>query len=209
MGGGADHPPGPGEHLLRRAEGAEVVAPGLAGVGPAAHQGPQQGGGGEQAEGQGIAVHDQDPQAEAGDQQAPLQLHVVAAEPGVLLHRHQLGLAVAPRHRALPSQRPGQLGHERERTDAAPELVAQHHTHQDQGQAQIPEQIGAQPVAADGNGGADLRPTAVAADGQQGQGDQPEPAQQQGPAPQSRLPFRPGVEQVHRERSGGVEAWRR
>ena len=110
MGLGAEQAAGSAEDLLGRSERTEVLAEGFAAVGPAADQGGQQGGSKQQGQDQSVAVGDQQPQAQAGDQQTPLQLDVVACEPGRLRDGRHLGFAGAVQHRALPAQGPEQLG---------------------------------------------------------------------------------------------------
>ena len=141
MGLTAHGPSQAGEHGLHRPHRADVLAPGLAAPGPAHQHCRRQGGQQQDRQTQGAAVNPQQPQAEPGDQQAPLQRQVVACQPGLRLHLHQLRLPLAAGAGALPAEGPGQLRHERKRTHAPPELMAEHpdqqHTH---GHHRAPEQ---------------------------------------------------------------------
>jgi hypothetical protein len=49
---------------------------------------------------------------------------MVAAQPRVVLHHHQLGPALATGAAAVPAEGTGQLRHEGQRADAAPDLMA-------------------------------------------------------------------------------------
>ena len=74
--------PWTGDHLLRHSEGAEVLAPRLSCIGPACDECSEQGGSTYHRKHDSIAVGNEDAHAETGDQQPPLQLDVMTAEPG-------------------------------------------------------------------------------------------------------------------------------
>ena len=72
----------------------------------------------------GIAVGTQQAQTETGDQEAPLQFHVMAAEPGIGPYHHQLRPVAPDGPGALPTEGLGQLGNKGKRAEAPPELMA-------------------------------------------------------------------------------------
>ncbi|MEB3335093.1 MAG: hypothetical protein VKP70_08925 [Cyanobacteriota bacterium] len=71
-----------------------------------------------------MAVAPQKAKAEPRDQQAPLQFHVVTAQPGVGLDHHQLGTAALAGPGALAPQGLGQLGDEGQGAKAPPQFMA-------------------------------------------------------------------------------------
>jgi len=69
-------------------------------------------------------VEQQQAQAEARHQQGPLQLEVMAGEPGIGLNLDHLRPAGAADPGALDTQAAAELGHERQGAEAPPDLVA-------------------------------------------------------------------------------------
>ena len=130
MGRAAKGSPLARDHGLHRAHGAEVLAPGFAPVGPTHQQrccdGDQQ----QRSQANRRGIHRQQAQAEPCDQQAPLQLDVMAAEPGIGVDFHDHRFALFVEHLTLPAEMAKQLREEGQWADASPQLMAQHHQHQ-------------------------------------------------------------------------------
>ena len=129
------------EDLLGWRKGTEVLTEGLASIGPAADQCGQQSCGTQHGQNQAVAVGDEQPQAQATDQQAPLQLNVVACQPGRFANRCHLRFTGPIQHSSLPTQGPEELGNKRQWTDPPPEFMAQHNGQDHQRKADIPEKI--------------------------------------------------------------------
>ena len=104
MGGAAKGTALAGDHGLHRAHGAEVLAPGFASVGPAHQQGRGDGDQQQRSQPDWGGIHHQQPQAKPGDQQAPLQLDVMATEPGIGIDFDHNRLALFVEHLALPTE---------------------------------------------------------------------------------------------------------